>query len=402
MIYITWNEIAMGIFQEANENIQHYVLDVIYERRSGGFVPLVRALLRALSGLFELAVQIRLRCYKTGILKTKSLGCMIVSIGNITVGGTGKTPAVEVFARALQKEGRKVAVVSRGYRSSSRFTIKRFLKKLFFLLPKEKQVKVVSDGKKIFLNSSLAGDEPYMLAKKLPGVVVVVDKDRIKAGEYAIQEYGVDTIILDDGYQYLPLNPRFDVLLVDTTNPFGNSRLLPSGVLREPLVNLNRADLFLLTKSKPDNDLTELKSTIRQYNYRAEFIECQHRSIELVNITDNSVRELSFLKGKRIALVSGIADPTGFEKAIESFGPQVAAVHRFQDHHRFSEKEIQRILKDGNKKNIAAVVTTEKDAVRFPQLESTKGIPVFFLRVEMALISGENVFQDSISRLCFK
>lgn len=392
----------MGAIQEASEKIQHYVLDVIYERRKGTFVPVVRVLLRLLSAVFEWAVQVRLYCYRTGIFKTKSLGCMIVSIGNITVGGTGKTPAVEMFARALQKEGRKVAVISRGYRSSSRFRLKRSIKKLLFLLPREKQVKVVSDGTKIFLNSAFAGDEPYMLAKKLPGVVVIVDKDRIKAGEYAIQNFGVDTIILDDGYQYLSLNPRYDVVLVDTTNPFGNNRMLPGGVLREPISNLSRADLIMLTKSHPNNDLDELKSRIRQHNYRAEFIESQHRSLQLFNLCDDSAKDTDFIKGKRIALVSGIADPQGFEQAVQDFGPQIIAKHRFQDHHRFSEKEIRRILKEANKKNIAAIVTTEKDAVRFPKLENTKGIPIFYLQVKLEILSGNKVFQDCISRICFK
>lgn len=392
----------MGLIQEMTESVQDYVLDVIYERKQGKLVKSARAFLRVLSVLFTWVVQLRIRLYNIGIFKTKSLGCMIVSIGNITVGGTGKTPAVELFAKALLKEGRKVAVISRGYRSSSRFRMKRFMKKWFLLIPKDKHVKVVSDGKKIYLNSYLAGDEPYMLAKNLPGVVVVADKDRIRAGEYVIQKYGIDTIILDDGYQYLTLNPRYDVVLVDTTNPFGNNFLLPRGILRESVANLNRANLFMLTKAEKGKDYTELKNTVRQNNYNADFVECRHKSVALVNVMDKSVKELSYLKGKKVGVVSAIADPVGFENAVSDLGGHIVFAKRFQDHHRFSTRELRDILKSGSRKNITALITTEKDAVRFPKLTSTRGIQLYYLQVKMEIISGEDDFKKCISSLCFR
>ncbi len=391
----------MGLIQNFGDVVQDYVLGVINGKKEGKLVPVVRFFLIGLSNVFSLLVQFRLYLYRSHLLRTKSLGCMIVSIGNITVGGTGKTPAVEIFARALQKEGRKVAVISRGYRASSRFRLKRFMKKIFLFTGRNKQVKVVSDGTKIYLNSSLAGDEPYMLAKNLPGVVVAVDKDRVLAGEYVIQKYGIDTIILDDGFQYLPLNPRFDVLLVDTTNPFGNKKLLPAGILREPIENLRRANLIMLTKSQPGKDLTDLKSLIRQYNYNADFIECQHVPIEFVNLIDETPRELQFIKGKKIAMVSGIADPEGFEKTLQELGANIVLSERFQDHHRFSVREIRNILKEGTRKNVTALITTQKDAVRFPALSSTRGIPIYYLKVNMNIINGMQDFQNCISQLCF-
>ncbi len=392
----------MGFFQEFTENVQDYVLGVIKKEKKGRFVPIVRFLLHCFSWFFGLGSQLRLYFYKSGLFKSKSLGCMIVSIGNITVGGTGKTPTVELFAKALQNNGRKVAIISRGYRSSTRFGIKRFIKKLLLLIPKDQQIKVVSDGKKIYLNSSMAGDEPYMLAKKLPGIVVAIDKDRAKAGEYVIEKYGIDTILLDDGYQHLSLNPRFDVVLVDTTNPFGNKKLLPSGILREPIENLNRANLFILTKSSKNKDLSELKASIRQHNYSANFIECRHKAIEFVNLKDNSTATLESFKGNRIGLISAIADPASFEKAIGELGLNIVLTKRFQDHHRFSVKEIRSVLKFGSRKNISAIITTEKDAVRFPELSSTRGIPIYFLKVEMEILNGMQDFQECISKLCFQ
>ncbi len=392
----------MGVFQEFKESVQDYVLAVINNERQGKAVKLVKILLAILSALFGWIVQLRLNLYRAGIFRTKSLGCRIVSIGNITVGGTGKTPAVELFARALQKEGRKVAVISRGYRSSSRFRIKRFIKKLLLLMPKDKQIKVVSDGKKIFLNSYLGGDEPYMLAKNLPGVVVVVDKDRVKAGQYAIEKYGVDTIVLDDGFQYLSLNPRYDVVLVDTTNPFGNGHMLPRGILRESLENLSRAGLFMLTKAQPGQDLSVLKSKIRQYNFNADFIECQHRAVSFISIENGLEKPLSFIKGKRVGVVSAIADPAGFEKRVEALGGEVVDSCRFQDHHRFSVKELREIEKNFKDKDVSVLITTEKDAVRFPKTSSQKGIEMYYLRVEMQILNGEEDFKNCISNLSFR
>lgn len=392
----------MGILQEFKESVQDYVLDVINNKKQGKRVTLVKAFLSFCSVVYGWLVQLRLSLYRAGILRTKSLGCRIVSIGNITVGGTGKTPAVEMFARALQKEGRKVAVISRGYRSSSRFRIKRFIKKILLLMPKDKQIKVVSDGKKIYLNSYLGGDEPYMLAKNLPGVVVVVDKDRVKAGQYAIEKYGIDTIILDDGFQYLSLNPRYDVVLVDTTNPFGNGHLLPRGILRESLDNLNRASLFMLTKTVPGNDLSELKAKIRQYNFNADFLECRHCAMSFVNLENGLEKELSFIKGKSVGVVSAIADPAGFEKRVEELGGTIVDTRRFQDHHRFSVKELREIFQSFSEKNICALITTEKDAVRFPKVSSNHGIPIYYLRVEMEILNGEQDFKNFISNLSFR
>ncbi|MDX9703213.1 MAG: tetraacyldisaccharide 4'-kinase [Candidatus Auribacterota bacterium] len=392
----------MGILQEFKESIQDYVLGVINNDRQGKGVKFVRILLSVSSVIFGWLVQVRLKLYKSGIFRTKSLGCRIVSIGNITVGGTGKTPAVELFARELQKEGRKVAVISRGYRSSSRFRIKRFVKKLLLLIPKDKQIKVVSDGKKIYLNSYLGGDEPYMLAKNLPGVVVAVDKDRIKAGQYVIEKYGVDTIVLDDGFQYLSLNPRYDVVLIDSTNPFGNGHLLPRGILRESLDNLSRANLFMLTKVQPGQDLSLIKATIRQYNFKADFIECRHRAVSFVSIENGMEKPLSFIKNKRVGVVSAIADPAGFEKRVEELGGQVVGTCRFQDHHRFSVKELREIVEDFSSKDITVLISTEKDAVRFPKLSQNKSIQMYYLRVEMEILSGEEDFKNCISNLSFR
>ena len=171
-------------------------------------------------------MNVRLALYEHRILRSTTLGCQVISVGNLTVGGTGKTPVVEVFARALQENGRKVAILSRGYKKAELpFSVK--LKNwLTFNTPTQQPPRIVSDGERLLLDSAMGGDEPYMLATNLPKVAVLVDKDRVKSGRYAIQKLGCDTLILDDGFQYLRLKHRVDIVLVDRTNPFDNGYVL--------------------------------------------------------------------------------------------------------------------------------------------------------------------------------
>ena len=185
-----------------------------------------------------------------------------------------KTPVVETFARALRDRGRKVAILSRGYKSRPA----RFWWKWWYALShtQEPPPRVVSDGERVLLDSEEAGDEPYMLARNLPGVVVLVDKNRVKSGTYAIKRFGCDTLVLDDGFQYLHLKGSLNLLLVDKTNPFGNGRLLPRGILREPIKHLRRANYVFLTKSNGQRD-AELEALIAAHNPDADIIECAHR-----------------------------------------------------------------------------------------------------------------------------
>src|SRR6185312_12267032 len=194
-------------------------------------------------------VQLRLYFYRKRVFRERTLGCLVISIGNLTVGGTGKTPIVEKFARALQTGGRRVAILSRGYksvRSDKRTLMDRLLNRH---IPPPR---VVSDGKSLLLDSLTAGDEPYMLAHNLKDVLVLVDKDRVKSGRFAIDKWQVDTLLLDDGFQYLHLKHRLDMVLVDRQAPFGNEFLLPRGTLRETPRNLRRASYIFITKTTGD------------------------------------------------------------------------------------------------------------------------------------------------------
>ena len=381
------------------EKAEAYLLSVIEERRQDRGAQALRVFLRALAGLFGAIVQFRLWLYQHGILRPHTLGCQVISIGNLTVGGTGKTPIVEVFARTLQKSGRKVAILSRGYKKKKDPFLRRLVKKLTFQ-NESVPPRVVSDGQRLLLDSALSGDEPFMLATNLPEVAVIVDADRVKAGQYAIQKLGCDTLILDDGYQYLKMKHRLDIALVDRTNPFGNRRLLPRGILREPIRNIKRAGFIFITKSNGDG-AEELKRTLRQYNPHAEISECRHAAKYLQNVYTGERQPLSFLQGLDLAAVSGIASPKGFEDELVRLGARVNYHKRFADHHRYKQQEIIEAINKGLQREARALITTEKDAVRFPLLER-RDLPVYFLRVEIEMLSGVDEFHAWINRICFK
>jgi len=388
-------------FREFSENTEQYVVRLLDGQCASRADKAVRVLLFFLSRVYGAAVQIRLRLYSERILRQRTLGCLVVSIGNLSVGGTGKTPVVEVFARTLAANGRRVAVLSRGYRSKSRPWRERFRDLLSRVLGgRPSPPRVVSDGQRLRLDAARAGDEPFMLANNLPNVMVIVDKDRVKAGRYAIRHFGADTLILDDGFQYLRLRPRLNIVLIDATNPFHNHLLLPRGLLREPIRNVRRADYVFLTKSDGSSRLRHLRRFISHHNPRAEIIECRHNPLYLEDVYTGKRHDLDTLKGKRVAAISGIAGPRSFEDFLETLGARIVHRERFADHHRYKQQEVINFVNAALTQNAELAITTEKDAVRFPKLDR-RDIPVYFLRVEIDILSGEGSFRDSISRICF-
>jgi tetraacyldisaccharide 4'-kinase len=355
--------------------------------------------LRQLSHAYRSVIQLRLFLYSVGLFRHHALGCQVISVGNLTVGGTGKTPVVEVFARELQKAGRKVAILSRGYKKAEPRLVQRLVDLALFR-NLYRPPRVVSDGNKLLLDSAMSGDEPYMLASNLPNVAVLVDKNRVKSGRYAINKLGCDTLVLDDGFQYMSLKHRMEIVLVDRTNPFGNEHVLPRGILREPVKNIRRADFIFITKSDGTGS-EELKARLRSLNPRAEQIECRHRARHLRNVFTAERRALEYLEGLRVIALSGIAAPEGFEQELERRGAILLDRKRFADHHRYEQQELIDIINDGVRLRAAAVITTEKDAVRFPRLDRCD-VPIYFLRVDIEMLTGHEDFRDCISRICFR
>jgi tetraacyldisaccharide 4'-kinase len=382
-----------------NETLETFVLEVIFDKRRGKRAAAMRIVLLGSSKLFTGAIKFRRFLYNNRVLRDATLGVQVIAIGNLTVGGTGKTPVVEKFARALQDEGRKVAILSRGYRSRPKPLHERLLNRLF-LRGDATPPRVVSDGKSLLLDSEVAGDEPFMLASNLKDVVVLVDKDRVKSGRYAIERFGCDTLLLDDGFQYWKLRGRRqDVVLVDCQQPFGNNHLLPRGTLREPPSHLSRANVIFITKS--DGRTAELRRRIQSLNTTAGVIECVHQPLYFEDVFTGDHEALSVLKGRKVAAISGIAQPESFEGSLLHLGCSLVYTKRFADHHRFTQQELLNFINRSKKRQADILVTTQKDAVRFPKLDR-RDLPFYFMRVEIEIKSGAEDFQDCVRRICFR
>lgn len=386
-------------FQAWTEELETFVLEVIFEQRKGKRAAVLRGLLFGLSKLFLLAVKGRQFLYDARILRDTTLGVQVIAIGNLTVGGTGKTPVVEKFARELKDQGRTVAILSRGYRSKPPPLTRRLLDKLL-LREESTPPRVVSDGRSLLLDSETAGDEPFMLASNLRDVVVLVDKDRVKSGRYAIEKFGCDTLLLDDGFQYWKLRGRrMDIVLIDRQQPFGNEYLLPRGTLREPPAHLARASTVFITKS--DGDTQALRERISRCNPGAGIIECVHHPLYLEDVFTAERHGLTLLEGRKVASFSGIAQPESFEESLMTLGADLVYAKRFADHHRFTQQEILNAINRGKKRQAEFIVTTQKDAVRFPKLDR-RDLPIYFMRVEIRILSGAKDFQDCVRQICFR
>ncbi|MEX1116218.1 MAG: tetraacyldisaccharide 4'-kinase [Akkermansiaceae bacterium] len=384
--------------KELIEELERWGADVIFGRAKGFRAAMMRFLMRALSGVFRLIVQIRIWRYRSGWRAQHHLGTVVVAIGNITVGGTGKTPVVELMARSLRDHGRRVAILSRGYKSKKLDHPQKWQNPKGNAIPGEKMPKVVSTGSALLLDSKFAGDEPFMLARNLDGVAVVVDKNRVKSGRFAIANLDCNTLLLDDGMQYLDLAHAIDVVLVDSGAPFGTEALLPRGTLREPPKNLRRASYILITKCNGSSN-EALIARIRKYNRTAAIIECTHGPIYLEDVFTRERQPLEFLKDKWVGAISAIAVPEAFEGSLEKLGARVEIRRRFSDHYRFSRKEVEKFMQRCVERDMQLIVTTEKDAVRFPRPGSID-VPVYFLRIEVEILKGREIWDDLIQRIC--
>ena len=379
------------------ERLESYLVKLIQEKGSDQDQPssvrLLLAVLKAFSCVFAAVVGVRYLLYRVGVLHRFPLGVQVISIGNVTAGGTGKTPVTEIFARTLAAEGRKVAILSRGYRRKEAPWWQRMFTQV--VTPPL----VVSDGRRVLLDAATGGDEPYMLASNLPGVAVVVDRNRVKAGRYAIKRLGCDTLILDDGFQYQKLKHSVEVVRVDSTNPFGNGNMLPRGILREPAKNLRRADIIFLTKCR--GDVSAVREEVRKFNSTAVIVECNHTPRVLKDIWSREEFPLEWLKGKTVCTLSGIASPKGFENSLRHLGAKVVWCERYADHHRYDSSEILYALNRTADMGADALVTTEKDAVRFPRLE-TAPVRCLYLRIAIEILAGGENFTEIINRICFR
>ncbi len=384
--------------KELIDELEQWGADVIFGRARGFRAAMMRFLMSWLSWIFRALVQCRIMLYRKGWKPQEYLGAQVVAIGNLTVGGTGKTPVVELLAKSLRDRGRKVVILSRGYKSKKLDRAQKWTGADGKPVPAERMPRVVSTGTALLLDSKFAGDEPFMLARNLDGVAVIVDKDRVKGGRFAVGELKAETLLLDDGMQYLDLAHSLDITLIDSRSPFGTGSLLPRGTLREPPRNLRRASYILITKCDGSPN-TELIARIRKYNAVAEIIECAHEPVHLENLYTREWEELPFLEGKWVGAISAIAVPESFERSLTALGAKVEIKRRFSDHHRFNRRDIDDFMQRCVERDMELIVTTEKDAVRFPR-PTEINVPIYFLRIEVRILTGQEAWDGMVERLC--
>ncbi len=346
----------------------------LYKEHGGWWREVFLLPLVIISWVYGAGVWIRATLYQWGVFKRRQLPCRVLSVGNITVGGTGKTPLVAALARALVKRGMHVGILSRGYRGL-----------------KEKQGGVLSDGKKIYLTPAEAGDEPFMLASKLSGVPVLVGKKRYEMGSHAHERFGIDVLILDDGFQHLRIKRDVDIVLIDSRRGFGNGRLFPRGPLREPLRYLRRASLFVLTKVDPSQSFNEIEDVLR---FHVPSVPCYHsryRPRALVECASGKVLPPTLIRGKKLFAFSGIADPGYFVYLLEGLGADVVREVHFPDHHHYTPEDMRMIGE--YRDTVDLFVTTEKDYVKLQEI-AEDDLPLFVLAIEQEIL--EEAFYQSV------
>jgi tetraacyldisaccharide 4'-kinase len=329
------------------------------------------------SWIYGVVVRIRVTLYRGGLFKTRQLPCKVISVGNISVGGAGKTPLVAALAKELRERGLRAAILSRGYKGA-----------------REQTGGIVSDGHRRYLTPAEAGDEPSMLANQLPDVPVLVGKKRYAMGVMACEQFSLDVVILDDGFQHLGVKREVDVVLIDARRGFGNGHLFPRGPLREPLAGLRRASLILLSKAEASGSREEIKKQLRRYTPSIPVYHSHYKAVFLRSVS-GALLTPDALRGKRLIAFAGIADPEYFFLLVERLGADVVKTISLPDHYDYGRDDIAMLRAHG--KTVDAFVTTEKDFVKLEQL-SLNGIVLYSLGIEHEVME-EDFYQTVVSFL---
>ena len=332
--------------------MRKFIYSLMTDKKSGVFYAWFKFLLYILSLCYALAIFVRALLYKFGIFKAENVPMKVISVGNLTLGGTGKTPFVICLANIIEGTLKKsVSVLIRGY----------------------------------------GWDEQAMLKKKLPDVPILVGEDRVKSAHRAIKLYGSNTAILDDGFQHWEMSRDLDIVLVDSRLPFGNGRLFPRGILREPMSAIARADIVVFTKvNSRAVDIDALRSDLTKINEKLTFLEAIHKPKYFYDVKMRKDLDLSFVKGKRAILLSSIGDPSYFEETIRALSANIVEHIAFGDHHNYSQSDARFVMKRCSERTFDFIITTEKDAVKLSRMSiSFARYQLLILAVEMEITSGK-------------
>jgi len=346
--------------------MKEYLYNLATDKSSGFLAVVLKFILLLLSFIYGFIIRTLIFILS---LDLKRFDIRVISIGNITVGGTGKTSLVEFISFYLKKRGYRLAVLTRGYKRKG---------------------------------ADSMGDEPRMLSRNLGDLPVIVDKNRERGAKRAIREYNSGTVILDDGMQQWHIRKDLEIVTIDALNPFGNGHMLPRGILRQPLSYLKKADIFVLTKTNLTNNLDRLMHILNKYNPKALIVESIHNPVGFYEISKpQELFSVDYLKGQEVALLSGIGDPDSFSRLILSLGIRIGLDLRFSDHHNYTLGELEVIAGKVRESGIKVIVTTEKDAARF--LDEFLGIfdnlQLLVLRIELKIVKNEELFFSRLFRL---
>lgn len=338
----------------------------------------MKNLLTPLSWLYGAVSGARVKLYEKGVFKSFDLKVPTISIGNITVGGTGKTPLVAFVARVLAENGEKVCILTRGYKREN-----------------ESERVLVSDGEKVLVSAKQSGDEPLELAQKLLGkAAVIADANRFRAGNWALENLDPTVFVLDDAFQHLKVKRDLDIVCVDATNPFGNENLLPAGILREPLQHLNRADVIIITRANliDEKQIEDLKAKILNLSPKADILVSKNKITGLIDLKEfkSKPQTSKKLTTHNLQLITNLAfcalgNPHNFYEQLRRENFNLADTKNFPDHHFYAQKEVEELEKTAQEKGAKHLLTTAKDAVKLHNLK---------FNLPCSVVESEMIFDD--------
>lgn len=337
----------------------------------------IKIIASAISLPYRLIITFRNWLYDKKIFAVVKLPCPVISVGNITAGGTGKTPCVIMMARMLQSHGFKPAILSRGYGGSS-----------------TKSVNIVADGKNILLDSKTAGDEPFLMAQSLRSIPIIVGPQRIKTGKTAINRFGANVLICDDAMQHRQIFRDINLVLLDSQDPLGNGHILPRGKLREPIAGLKRASAFLLTRNDETPKTDSINKKLSQIGNIPVFTSI-HKLKDVIKGDYSDKWPIADLKGKKVCAFCGIAKPDSFKKSLLAAQAHILSFDTFPDHHNYSRAELEIIKNKFYKNKADLIITTQKDGMRLQKFPEFLNM-VYMLSIELEIIPSRESFKKFI------
>ena len=354
--------------------MRKYLYLVVNNKRTGVFVKLFQLVLLPLSYIYKGIVYLLRWMYTVGILKENRIPRPVISIGNITIGGVGKTPIIQLIAEYIKKQSLAPAILMRGYQSK----------------------KIRDSGQAIVRN-----DEAIMLENSLKGIPVLVGQNRVKKAQEYLNNNSIDVFLLDDGFQHWKMYRNLNIVAIDATNPFGNRHLIPRGILREPFRSLARADMIVITKTDiGQSNVSMIRSLVKTIKNDMPIVETIHQPVCFQELYHQDCKDLTFLQNKRICCFCSIGHPDSFLQTLETLKINIHKNFWFLDHHWYEEKDVAEIAQYAIENEINFLVTTLKDAVKLKDYKHLWGdLKVLILKIKIQIIRGEHEFYNRISRI---